>query len=83
MLDALREVSGEIQVLLTTHSPFLLDHVRPREVIHVRREKGDTTYQRVSDLAEVAKYEQVLAPGAMYLSDVFRSGAGVGHGDAR
>lgn len=82
VLDALREVSGEIQILLTTHSPFLLDHVQPEEVIHVRREKGDTTYEHVSDLADVARYAQVLAPGAMYLSDVFRSGAKRGHGDA-
>lgn len=80
VLDALREVSGEIQILLTTHSPFLLDHVLPEEVIHVRREQGDTTYERVSELAQVARYEQVLAPGAMYLADVFS--AEKGHGAA-
>lgn len=71
VLDALRAVSGEIQVLLTTHSPFLLDHVGPHEVIHVRRQAGDTTYERVSDISEVARYEGLLAPGAMYLADVF------------
>jgi len=75
VLDALRAVSGDIQILLTTHSPFLLDHVEPDEVTHVRREKGQTTYERVSSIAEVAKYQGVLAPGAMYLSDVFKSGA--------
>jgi predicted ATPase len=82
VLDALREVSGKIQIVLTTHSPFLLDHVRPEEVIHVRRAKGDTTYEPVAELDQVARYAQVLAPGAMYLSDVFRSGAEKGNGDA-
>jgi predicted ATPase len=74
VLDALRAVSGEIQILLTTHSPFLLDHVSADEVVHVRRHAGDTTYERVSELAQVARYEGVLAPGAMYLSEVFDDG---------
>ncbi len=79
VLDALREASAEIQIVLTTHSPFLLDHVRPEDVIHVRREHGDTTYERVSEIEEVARYGDVLAPGAMYLSEVFgKSGVGSG-----
>ena len=81
VLDALRAASDEIQILLTTHSPFLLDHVDPSEVIHVRRDKGDTTYERVSDLKEVARYDRVLAPGAMYLSDVFGSNGAPDGGD--
>jgi hypothetical protein len=71
VLDALRTASNEIQILLTTHSPFLLDHVAPDEVIHVQRQAGDTSYARVSELEQVARYERVLAPGAMYLSGVF------------
>jgi ABC-type Mn2+/Zn2+ transport system ATPase subunit len=71
VLDALRAASNEIQILLTTHSPFLLDHVAPDEVIHVQRKAGDTSYERVSELEQVARYERVLAPGAMYLSGVF------------
>jgi predicted ATPase len=78
VLDALQDASGEIQILLTTHSPFLLDHVDPSQVIHVRRQKGDTTYQRVSEIAQVARYEGVLAPGAMYLSDIFESSGAPG-----
>lgn len=71
VLDALRTASNGIQILLTTHSPFLLDHVASDEVIHVQRQAGDTSYERVSELEQVARYERVLAPGAMYLSDVF------------
>lgn len=71
VLDALSTASKDIQVLLTTHSPFLLDHVAPNEVIHVQRQAGDTSYERISELEQVARYDRVLAPGAMYLSDVF------------
>jgi predicted ATPase len=81
VLDALRAASAEIQIVLTTHSPFLLDHVAPEEVVHVRREQGDTTYQRVSEMTQVARYEGVLAPGAMYLSEVFGSSGVTGAGE--
>lgn len=71
VLDALREASQSIQILLTTHSPFLLDHIAPADVIHVRRARGDTTYEPISSLEAVVKYEGVLAPGSMYLSNLF------------
>lgn len=70
VLDALREASERMQIVLTTHSPFLLDHVSAREVVHVTRERGDTTYKRVSEIADAARYEAVLPPGAMYLAKV-------------
>jgi predicted ATPase len=71
VLEALRDASGEIQVLLTTHSPFLLDHVELSDVVHVRRRRGDTTYEPIADLEDVIRYRGVLAPGAMFLSNVF------------
>jgi predicted ATPase len=72
VLDALRTASAEgTQIIVTTHSPFLLDHVDLREVVHVRRDSGESTYEPVVSLPEVAKYQDVLAPGAMYLSKLF------------
>lgn len=74
VLDALRNAAASgIQIILTTHSPFLLDHVEASQVIHVRRAHGDTTYEPISDFEEITKYEGVLAPGAMYLSRLFES----------
>lgn len=67
VIDALREASGEVQVLLTTHSPFLLDHMKPEEVLHVRRLHGDTRYERMTDFEEVVRYQRVISPGAMYV----------------
>ena len=74
VLDALRDAAANgIQIILTTHSPFLLDHVEPEQVIHVRRSRGDTTYQVATSFDDIAKYEGVLAPGAMYLSKLFET----------
>jgi predicted ATPase len=72
VLDALRQAAEETQIILTTHSPFLLDHVDAEEVLHVRRDMGDTTYERVADMEDVARYRGVLAPGAIYLSNVLK-----------
>ncbi|MFS8065787.1 MAG: AAA family ATPase [Byssovorax sp.] len=69
VLNSLREASTEgVQILLTTHSPFLLDHVDPTEVLHVRRIKGDTVYEPITSFDDVVKNQNVIAPGAMYLA---------------
>lgn len=66
-----RAASMGTQIILTTHSPFFLDHLDLEDVIHVRRERGESRYERVSELSSVAKYKDVLAPGAMYLQKLF------------
>jgi predicted ATPase len=69
VFDALRDAASEgTQIILTTHSPYLLDHVDPDQVIHVTREHGDTEYHRLADYAEAVKYRGVVAPGALYIS---------------
>jgi predicted ATPase len=72
---ALRIASDEgVQIVLTTHSPFLLDHVNADEIIRVERARGHTTFQRVTDLTAVAEFNGVIAPGAMYLSGALEGG---------
>jgi predicted ATPase len=69
VFDALRDATAEgTQIVLTTHSPFLLDHVAPEQVIHVTREHGDTSYHPMEDYEETLKYRGVVAPGALYVS---------------
>jgi predicted ATPase len=71
---ALRDAAEDgVQVIVTTHSPFLLDHVDVDEVVHVRREKGDTTFVPIQDYESVMKYAGVVAPGAMYVSDYLKA----------
>lgn len=72
VLQELREATERgIQIVLTTHSPFLLDHVTPQEVVVVRRERGQSTYERVTEFEDVVRYDGVVAPGAMYLSGYY------------
>jgi predicted ATPase len=72
VLRALREASTEgVQVLFTTHSPFLLDHVDPEEVLCVAREKGGATYTRADTYEDVKKYTGVVPTGAMYTGEYF------------
>lgn len=69
LFQELRTASEEgVQILLTTHSPFLLDFVQLEDIFRVQRHDGNTTFRHVSDLATITKYQGVVAPGAMYLS---------------
>jgi predicted ATPase len=70
-----------VQILLTTHSPFLLDHVAPEEVLRVQRKHGNTTFKRVTDFESIVKYKDVVAPGAMYLSGFLEDRDGTVDGD--
>ncbi len=70
---ALHDAAAEgIQIILTTHSPFLLDSVPIEDVIHVRREGGDIElHAHLGVQLKCTKYENVVPPGAMYVSDYF------------
>ena len=72
VFQELREAASEgTQVLVTTHSPFLLDHVRVEEVVHVQRLAGDSTYRPIASYSDVTQFGDAVAPGAMYISGYF------------
>jgi len=58
-----------VQVILTTHSPWLLDHVPMESVIQVRRHEGDTQYLRFSERSEVQAFLQHVPAGVRYLQE--------------
>jgi len=63
----LRSASSQgVQVAVTTHSPWLLDHVKVADIIHVQREEGETVYTRFADRKEVKAYQGLVPPGAIY-----------------
>jgi predicted ATPase len=57
------------QVIITTHSPWLLDHVEPESVIEVKRVQGDTQYRRFTDLAAVKVYAAHVPVGTRYVQE--------------
>jgi predicted ATPase len=72
VFQELRDATFEgTQVILTTHSPFLLDHVRVEEVVHVQRTTGHSTYHAIGEYRDVAQFGDAVAPGAMYIAGYF------------
>lgn len=68
VLNALRAaVARGVQVLVTTHSPWLLDHAALDEIIRVRRHDGETRYERFTDDGEVSKFRDGVPPGIRYV----------------
>ena len=56
-----------IQVILTTHSPWLLDAVDLDHVVVAQRSTGDTTYVPLKDQPVADEWLGILPPGALYL----------------
>lgn len=69
VLAYLREASDEgTQIVMTSHSPWLLDHVPVESVLFVRREEGDTQYQRFGEMPDVAAFDPSLPVGTRYVN---------------
>lgn len=70
ILKELESASLEgVQVVLTTHSPWLLDHVKVHDILQVERTAGDTAYTRFADKASVRAYQNRVPPGAVYVTE--------------
>jgi predicted ATPase len=57
------------QVLITTHSPWLLDHVPPETIIQARRVNGDTKYEIFADREAIKAYASSVPAGTRYVQD--------------
>jgi predicted ATPase len=70
VLNQLRSAADRgVQIILTTHSPWLLDHVEVNSILHVQRTQGETVYTSFADRAEVKRYAQRVPPGAIYVNE--------------
>jgi predicted ATPase len=58
----------DTQVILTTHSPWLLDHVPVESVLLVRREEGNTEYRRFVEMPAIAAFDPSLPAGTRYVN---------------
>jgi predicted ATPase len=69
VLAALYDASeDDSQIVLTTHSPWLLDHVPLQSVLFVKREEGNTVYTRFDELEDVAAFDPSIPPGTRYVN---------------
>lgn len=58
-----------IQVIATTHSPWVLDDVPLESILQVRRTQGDIVYQRFADRPEVKSYAPSVPAGTRYVNE--------------
>lgn len=74
IVEEIREVvsTGKSQVIITTHSPYLLDLVPLSSLIFVERIDGQPTFIRPEDDASVRRWSQDFAPGKLYTMGKFR-----------
>ncbi|MHB8897350.1 MAG: AAA family ATPase [Thermoguttaceae bacterium] len=57
--------SGETQIIVTTHSPYLLDLLDLSHIVVVERVDGQPTFSR-PDKAELAEWSRSFSPGHLY-----------------
>lgn len=55
------------QVILTTHSPWVLDDVPMDSILQVRRRKGDTSYEHFASRPAVAAFNPSVPAGTRYV----------------
>ncbi len=58
-----------VQVVLTTHSPWLLDDVPMDSIIQVRRVDGDTRYERFAERPEILAFDPSVPAGTRYVEE--------------
>ncbi len=57
------------QVIVTTHSPWLLDHVPMDSILQVRRIEGDTQYEPFASREEIRAFSDSVPPGTRYVNE--------------
>lgn len=58
--------SGRSQVIVTTHSPYLLDLLPLSSIVLVERVDGEPTFSRPADKEELEGWSQRFSPGRLY-----------------
>lgn len=55
-----------VQVVLTTHSPWILDHVPLESILYVKRQEGETEYRRFREVVQEHSFDPSIPPGTAY-----------------
>jgi predicted ATPase len=73
ILSACEEASKRKQILITTHSPIVMNHVRPENVLVIWRAQGESKLERLVNLD--TSFRQLWADGKVATFDYLDSGA--------
>lgn len=63
--------NGNGQVLITSHSPYLLDQLDISQIVFVERKDGNVQFSRPADNTEVLEWSKKFAPGQLYTQKGF------------
>lgn len=74
LVDEIRNAieSGRTQIILTTHSPYLLDLLDLSHIVLVDRVNGEPTFTRPADQTSLQKWAKDFSPGRLYTMDLLR-----------
>lgn len=74
LVDEIRNAieSGRTQVILTTHSPYLLDLLDLSHIVLVDRVNGEPTFTRPADRESLQVWAKDFSPGRLYTMDLLR-----------
>lgn len=72
LVDEIRNVieSGRTQIILTTHSPYLLDLLDLSHIVLVERINGEPTFSRPEDEESLQEWTRNFGPGRLYTMDL-------------
>lgn len=68
IVELLKNASHKTQVLVTTHSPYLVDRLEPEGLIIVEKKEGKTETKEVTDVKEIKKALKTLTLGELWYS---------------
>jgi len=57
------------QIILTTHSPWVLDYIPIDSILQVRRIEGNTQYERFAARPEIRAYDPSVPAGTRYVNE--------------
>jgi predicted ATPase len=72
LLEVLRELSDDTTVLISTHSPVLLNELRPEEVT-VMEETAESGYFTTKDVKDISEAIAVLKRGYITMGELLQS----------
>jgi len=66
LLRRMTEGENAIQVIMTSHSPYLVDEMRPSEVTWCRRENGSIVTERLDENSLVKQQQDLFELGEIW-----------------
>jgi len=68
LVDILKNASERSQILATTHSPYLVNHLQPEDLFIVEKQQGETHIKKAGDKKKIKEILSTLGLGELWYS---------------